>query len=166
MPQSQNWWYSVYKGTFIGNLMLSQTAEYALRAMVYLSMKGEAATGHEIALATKVPAGYLAKLMNLLVRSKLLKSQRGMGGGFVLAVPLEQISLLDVIDAVDPIEVIETCPLGIESHGCNLCPLHRRISKSISDVKQSLANEKLSELLRESKSPDCQSVPLTPRSSS
>ncbi len=144
--------------------MLSQTAEYALRAMVYLSMKGTAATGNEIAAATRVPAGYLLKLLNLLVRAKLLQSQRGLGGGFVLAVPMEDVSLLDVIDAVDPIEVIKTCPLGIESHGCNLCPLHRRLSKSISDVKESLASEKLSELVKEAKSPDCQSVPLTPRS--
>ncbi|MBX3137867.1 Rrf2 family transcriptional regulator, partial [Candidatus Obscuribacterales bacterium] len=48
--------------------MISQTAEYALRAMVFLAMQKSPAVGHEIAAATKVPPGYLSKLMQQLVK--------------------------------------------------------------------------------------------------
>ena len=64
--------------------MISQTAEYALRAVVFLSMNVDAAfTTQQIAVATKVPAAYLSKVMQSLVRAGLVRSQRGLGGGFI-----------------------------------------------------------------------------------
>jgi len=142
--------------------MISQTAEYALRAMTFLAMRASAATGQEIADVTKVPAGYLSKIMQQLVKARLLHSQRGIGGGFVLARPAAEISILDVINAVDPIKRLESCPLGIQSHGFNLCPLHKRLCDAIAGVEGAFAASTLSELIEESKSPACKSVPLTP----
>jgi Rrf2 family protein len=142
--------------------MISQTAEYALRAMVFLAMRNSAATGQEIAQTTRVPAGYLSKLMQQLVKAKLVNSQRGIGGGFVLAISPSEISILDVINAVDPLERIKTCPLGIASHGFNLCPLHKRLSDATAHVEGAFAATRLSELVEESQSPLCASVPLTP----
>ncbi len=80
--------------------MISQTSEYALRAMVFLAMQNSAATGQGIAEVTKVPPGYLSKIMQQLVKSKLVNSQRGIGGGFVLARTPAEISILDVVNAV------------------------------------------------------------------
>ncbi|MFA6208348.1 MAG: Rrf2 family transcriptional regulator [Candidatus Obscuribacterales bacterium] len=142
--------------------MISQTAEYALRAMVFLAMQKSAATGQGIAETTKVPPGYLSKIMQQLVKRKLVNSQRGIGGGFVLARSPEEISILDVVNAVDPIEKITTCPLDIQSHGLNLCPLHKRLSAAVAQVELAFAESKLSELVTESQSPLCSSVPLTP----
>lgn len=141
--------------------MISQTAEYALRAMVFLAMRNLAATGQEIAEITKVPPGYLSKIMQQLVKAKLVNSQRGIGGGFVLAKSPTDISILDVVNAVDPIERIMSCPLGLESHGFNLCPLHKRLSEATTHVEKAFAASSLSELVEESKSPLCASVPLT-----
>ena len=140
--------------------MISQTAEYALRAMVFLAMQKSPAVGHEIAAVTKVPPGYLSKLMQQLVKSKLVNSQRGIGGGFVLARAPVDISILDVVNAVDPIEKITSCPLDIMSHGLNLCPLHKRLSLATAQVEQAFAQSNLSELVEESRSPLCTSVPL------
>ncbi len=140
--------------------MISQTAEYALRAMVFLAMQESTVTGQQIAKVTKVPPGYLSKLMHLLVKAKLVDSQRGIGGGFILSKKPNEISILDVVNAVDPIERIETCPLDIQSHGLNLCPLHRRLSDAIARVEAAFAASTLSELTEEAKSPLC-SVPLT-----
>lgn len=140
--------------------MISQTAEYTLRAMVFLAMRNAPATGLEIADATKVPAGYLAKLMQQLVKAKLVKSQRGIGGGFVLAMETDAITILDVINAVDPLKRIEVCPLGLTAHGMNLCPLHKRLSDATAQVESAFKNSTLSELVSESKSPLCSSVPL------
>ncbi len=142
--------------------MISQTAEYALRAMVYLAMQRSAVTGHDIAAITKVPPGYLSKIMQQLVKGKLVSSQRGIGGGFILSRTPNEISILDVINAVDPIERIESCPLGIQSHGLNLCPLHKRLSEATAHVEAAFAHSRLSELIEESQSPLCKSVPLTP----
>ncbi|NUQ01687.1 MAG: Rrf2 family transcriptional regulator, partial [Armatimonadetes bacterium] len=94
--------------------MISQTAEYALRAIVCLAAQPEGRlTTPQIAGATRVPAGYLSKVLQLLGRAGLVRSQRGLGGGFVLARPAELISVLDVVNAVDPIQRITGCPLEL-----------------------------------------------------
>ncbi|HMX45808.1 MAG TPA: Rrf2 family transcriptional regulator [Candidatus Obscuribacter sp.] len=143
--------------------MISQTAEYALRAMVFLAMKDGAATGQEIAAVTLVPGGYLSKIMQQLAKAKLVHSQRGIGGGFTLARQAKEISILDIVNAVDPIKHIRSCPLDIKSHGVNLCPLHARLSTASRQVEEAFAKSTLAELITESRSPDCLSVPLTPR---
>ena len=139
--------------------MISQTAEYALRAMVFLAMRDSAATGQEIAETTKVPPGYLSKIMQQLVKKQLVNSQRGIGGGFVLSKKTIEISILDVVNAVDPIQRITSCPLGLQSHGFNLCPLHKRLSEATAHLENAFASSTLSELVAESKSPLCGSVP-------
>ena len=129
--------------------------------MVFLAMQKTAVTGQQIAEVTKVPPGYLSKLMHQLVKGKLVSSQRGIGGGFVLAKKPNEISILDVINAVAPIVRIESCPLGLQSHGLNLCPLHKRLSDAISKVEAAFAASSLSELIEDSNSPLCSSFPLT-----
>lgn len=126
-----------------------------------MAMRDSAATGQQIAEKTKVPAGYLSKIMQQLVKSKLVNSQRGIGGGFVLSREPIEISILDVVNAVDPIARIKYCPLGIKSHGINLCPLHHRLSQAIEHVETAFAESNLGELVAESESPLCVSVPLT-----
>jgi Rrf2 family transcriptional regulator, nitric oxide-sensitive transcriptional repressor len=94
-------------------LMISQTAEYALRAVVWLASSPDRAHGTpQIATAVKVPAGYLAKVMQRLARAGLVVSSPGRLGGFRIARPATEISVFDVVNAVDPIRRIHTCPLG------------------------------------------------------
>src|ERR1041384_8003246 len=98
--------------------MISRTAEYALRVIVQLaSLEGKPATTRQIAQATRVPEGYLAKVLQSLGRAGLIRSQRGLRGGSILVRLPEQISIYDVIDSVDPIQRIRSCPLGLKSHG-------------------------------------------------
>lgn len=129
--------------------MFSQTAEYALRAVVYLAaQQGAARTTQEIAQATKVPTGYLSKVMQNLGRKRLVQSQRGLHGGFTLARSPEELTVYDVIQAVDPIERYRSCPLGIKDH-VNLCPLHRRLDQSMKLVEDALRQSSIAELLAE-----------------
>ena len=129
--------------------MFSQTAEYALRAVVYLASQGGAAqTTQQIAEATRVPAGYLSKVMQGLSRAGLVHAQRGLHGGFTLARAAEELSVLDVIQAVDPIRRIRSCPLGIKGH-VNLCPLHRRLDQAVALVEDALQRSTIAELLAE-----------------
>lgn len=128
--------------------MISQTAEYALRAIVYLAInQGNAFTTQQISLTTKVPAAYLSKIMQPLVKARLVQSQRGLGGGFVLAKPPEEISILDVLDAVEPIQRIRTCPLGLKAHGTVLCALHKRIDDATAIIEKTFADTTIAEIL-------------------
>src|SRR5579871_6722562 len=93
-------WMSRSSFSFFETSMFSQTAEYALRAVVFLaSQEGKPRTTQEIALATKVPIGYLSKVMQGLGRKGLVHSQRGLHGGFTLARSAEELTVLDIIQA-------------------------------------------------------------------
>lgn len=132
--------------------MISQTAEYALRAVVYLaSQEGAPQTTQQIAAVTKVPIGYLSKVMQSLSRLGLVHSQRGLHGGFTLTRPPESLSVYDVIQAVDPLRRIQSCPLGIKGH-MSLCPLHRRLDQAVAMVQEALQASTIAELLAEPKS--------------
>ncbi|HEV7221799.1 MAG TPA: Rrf2 family transcriptional regulator [Pirellulales bacterium] len=129
--------------------MISQTAEYALRAIVYLADQAETPqTTRQIAAVTLVPAGYLAKVMQGLSRAGLVRAQRGLHGGFTLAKPATDLTVLDVVQAVDPLRRITHCPLGLKGHTA-LCPLHRRLDGAVAMVEQALGGSTIAELLRE-----------------
>jgi Rrf2 family protein len=103
-------------------------------------------SSHAIAEATKVPPKYVSKILNDLVEARLVTSRRGPHGGFVLAREPERISVLDVVNAVDPIRRIETCPLGIPTHGKNLCRLHRKLDDTIAMVEETLRSSSITEM--------------------
>lgn len=131
--------------------MISQTAEYALRAMVCLADSPEdKLTAQVIAQRTQVPAGYLSKVMQALARAGLADSQRGLRGGFALARSPAEISVLDVVNAVDPVRRIRTCPLNRPDHGTDLCPLHSRLDRAMAETERALGASSLAELLAES----------------
>jgi Rrf2 family protein len=139
--------------------VVSQTLEYALRAVVAIAQHGgEACTAQKIAAITKVPAPYLSKLLQGLVRAGVLRSQRGLHGGFVLTKAPSTLSIWDVVDAVEPIKRIQACPLGIGAHGAALCPLHRRLDSALALVEQSFRETTIAELLGQpgSTSPLCE----------
>jgi Rrf2 family protein len=130
------------------DLLVSQTAEYALRTMVWLaSQDGEARTTRQIAEATRVPPGYLSKILQSLGRGGLVNAQRGLRGGFTLSRPPEEITPLDVLTVVDPVKRIDRCPLGIEGHRTSLCPLHQRLDDTLARIEADLGAVTISRLL-------------------
>jgi Rrf2 family protein len=137
--------------------MFSQKVEYALRAVVHLAASAPAArTVEQIATATKVPQAYLAKVVQALVHAGVLRSQRGIGGGISLVKAPAELTILEVVNAVDPIRRINHCPLDLASHGVNLCPLHRRVDNALAMVEEAFRSTTLAEVLAEPTS----SVPL------
>lgn len=130
--------------------MLSHTVEYALRAATFMATApGVAHTVDRIAKATHVPVAYLAKVMQQLVRGGIVVSRRGVGGGFTLAKAPEKLRILEVVQAVDPIRRITTCPLGLAAHGRHLCPLHRRLDDALAAMEKAFAATTLAEVLAE-----------------
>jgi Rrf2 family protein len=130
--------------------MFSQTAEYALRAVVWLASHDSGVhSTPTIAAATRVPRGYLSKVVQALTRAGIVASHAGRRGGIRLARPARELSVFDVIQAVDPISRIGSCPLGIETHDVQLCPLHRRLDDAIAAVGSALAATTIADLLAE-----------------
>jgi Rrf2 family protein len=137
--------------------MFSQTVEYALRAVVHLAYEApDARTTAQIAEATKVPKDYLSKILQGLAKRGIVTTQRGVGGGVSLAKTPEEVTILDVVNAVEPIERITTCPLGLKTHGVRLCPLHKRLDAAMATVEAAFRNTTLAEVLAEPSA----SVPL------
>jgi len=130
--------------------MFSQTVEYALRAVVYLARRpGVPATTEAVATATKVPAAYLAKVLQNLTRNGVVRSQRGTGGGVSLIKSPDELTILEVVQAVDPIKRIKTCPLGLKAHGVRLCPLHKRLDDALAMVEDAFRKTTLAEVLND-----------------
>ncbi|GAB5444539.1 MAG: Rrf2 family transcriptional regulator [Fuerstiella sp.] len=130
--------------------MLSQTVEYALRAIVHLAQHApNPQKTSEIAAATKVPAAYLAKVLQSLRAKDLVRLQRGVGGGVSLIPQPAELTILDVVNAVDPIQRITSCPLDLASHGVRLCALHRRMDDAIEGMEAAFAATTLAELLED-----------------
>lgn len=109
--------------------ILSQTAEYALRAVVHIARYAGNGPVHatELAAATDVPENYLRKVLHELVRGGVLQSSRGKNGGFQLAVPADELSLLTVVCQFDRLTEQRRCLLGrAECSDVDPCPMHHR----------------------------------------
>lgn len=128
--------------------MISQTVEYALRAMVVLANQPDTSqTGQSIAAQAQLPTDYLQKILQALNRAGLVAAQRGKHGGFTLTRPPDELTILDIVNAVDPIRRIEYCPLKIKAHGTRLCALHRKLDSALALVEDAFSSTTLSDIL-------------------
>jgi len=130
--------------------VFSQTVEYALRAVVHLADHSPSPrTTDQIAVATLVPKPYLSKVIQGLCGAGILQSKRGIGGGVALVKSPAELTILDVVNAVEPIARIRECPLGLKTHGVRLCPLHRRMDNALATVEAAFRDTTLAEVLAE-----------------
>lgn len=128
--------------------MLPKTAEYALRAIVWLARDQQLLEPADaLAARTQIPRRYLHKVLQDLARAGLVRSQPGPGGGYALACKPEKTTILDVVNAVAPLERIRHCPLGLPGH-TRLCPLHRELDKAYAATETALARVTLASLVR------------------
>jgi len=128
--------------------LLSEASEYALRAAVWMAQRpGQIHKVRDIAQATHAAPGYLVKVMQALAKAGILAAQRGSTGGFVLRRDPATLSVLELINAVDPIERIHACPLGADAHERQLCPMHRRIDDAMAAIEQGFAKTTVQDLI-------------------
>lgn len=130
--------------------MISPTAEYALRAAVYLGSNPKVArTNQQIADATMVPPAYLSKVLQALARAGILSSQRGLGGGYRLNRETNEVSLLTVVNAVDEIDRIRSCPLGLVEESAGLCTLHQQLDQALASFEKFLSDTTVSHMVQQ-----------------
>jgi len=128
---------------------MSNTVEYALRAVVWLAdHPGEYHSSAEIAEATKMPGSYLSKILKGLSQEKIVKGQRGVNGGFTLLRDPDGLTMLEVVNAVEPVQRILDCPLGLEVHGKNLCNLHRTLDDVMIKIEQAFGEHTIGWMLK------------------
>jgi len=129
---------------------LSKTSEYAVRALIYLAA-ADCAPCSVRSLHTKldIPEKYLGRLMNNLADKGLLIATRGMLGGYSLAKPLADVTLLDIVDTVDGLADYERCILGFPTCGDDdPCPLHEQWGPKREGIKTMLAQTTLADMAR------------------
>ena len=108
-------------------MIFSNTTEYAIRGLAELAGRssGETILLEQLIAGTNLPRDFLAKIFQKLVRAKLLTSAKGRGGGFALARPAHQITLLNIVEAIEGPQPLDGCVVGLER--CNdemPCPQH------------------------------------------
>lgn len=133
-------------------MIYSKTSQYAIRALCYLTTKnGGFATISEVGKATGIPPSYVAKVFQCLVRSGILKSQSGPGGGFSLGVDASKLTLLRIVQAVDePSESpLKNCVMGqAECNDKNPCSLHPIWKKAREAMCRRLAMDSILDVAR------------------
>ena len=130
-------------------LRLTNTADYAIRAMVHLACQpaGTVCLKDEVAGACKVPASFLAKILRRLVRADLLSSTRGAKGGFRLARDPATISLLEVVGAIEgPLTVAPCTACPCNCPWCGACPADAVWREAQQQVERVLAASSLDQL--------------------
>ena len=136
--------------------MLSRTAEYALRAALYLARRQEEGpvSAEVVAAALGAPANYLSKTLQLLAREGILTSVRGPGGGFTLVERPEMLSIARVVAPFEESHGTGRCLLG--DRPCNAadpCAAHQRWSAIKEAATRSLAITMIADLLAEAPAP-------------
>lgn len=136
--------------------MISQTAEYALRAVLYLAAEknGDPVPVETIADRLSMPRNYLSKTLHTLAKRGILTSARGPRGGFELAVPGSELSLFEVIEPFDDLERRGQCLLGRpECSDRTPCAAHHRWQALAQSVSGFFRETTVEDLVREVSDP-------------
>ena len=144
--------------------LMTDATEYGLRAMVWLANQPrEPHKLQAIADATGAASGYLIKVLQALTKAGIVSAHRGTTGGFALDRDPDTLTVLEVVSAIDPIERIRSCPLGLSAHSRELCRLHRRIDDSLAMIERDFAGTTISDLARDRSPSDhaCTALSIT-----
>ncbi len=130
--------------------MISSTAKYAIRAVLYLAVhcKEDEKIGiKKISEDLDIPAPFLAKILQNLSKQKLLSSTKGPHGGFGLGRDAHEISFLDIVEIIDGLDLFEECIFGLKV--CEqdetkkaLCPVHKK-SRPVRDQLYELFKDQI-----------------------
>ncbi len=124
-------------------MQITRQADYALRAILYLAKleNGEKASTKDIAETQKIPPSFLAKIVSQLSIAGLIQTSRGARGGIMLARSPEEISILNVVEAIDGPVLLNACT--VNSHVCPFgedCPLHEIWCETRNQMIEKLAS--------------------------
>jgi Rrf2 family iron-sulfur cluster assembly transcriptional regulator len=130
-------------------MLFSRQSEYAIRALTFLALQpaGKVAGGRAISEAEGIPMPFLWKILHTLTKRRLIRSFKGLHGGYELAMPASSVTLSMIIGATDSLELTGSCVLGLplcnEENGC---PLHETWKELRGKVTRMLDQNTLADL--------------------
>jgi Rrf2 family iron-sulfur cluster assembly transcriptional regulator len=136
---------------------LSKQSEYALQAVTYLASRERngRVSIKELSARLSIPSPFLAKILQDLVRKNLLTSLRGPAGGFALARPADQITLFDIVEAIDGTGFTGKCVMGFpECSGTHPCAVHATWGRLRDEVLAMLTDHTIAYVAAETKKPE------------
>ncbi len=130
-------------------VIFSKKCELALQAVLFLSAQqaGEKFSSYDISKKLNVPKEFVSKILQTLTGSGIAASRKGKSGGFYLAKPSSEIRLIDIVIAIDGMDIFHKCVLGFP--GCSFeepCPVHEKWGKLREQTYKMLSEETLEEL--------------------
>lgn len=134
--------------------MLTKSCEYAIRTVVFVALNNKVNNEgsnevhkvgiKEITKGLAFPGPFIAKILQGLVKAKLLVSTKGPHGGFYLKKSPEKISVLDIIEAVDGVELFQNCTLGLKKCSeVRPCPVHNSVKEYRNQLKKAFSDRTL-----------------------
>lgn len=131
-------------------MLLSKACEYGIRAVLHLTRHADADAYvpiRTISDALGIPYHFLAKVVQVLAQADVLTSSRGPNGGIALARPASQVTLQEVVLAIDGAEIFTECILGLPGCGeAKPCPLHEQWAPARARVHRMFSDASLAEM--------------------
>lgn len=137
--------------------MLSATCKYGIRAVIFIASRPDQKTNtglKQIAEKLIIPQPYLAKILQVLSRIKILHSSKGPHGGFHLLIPAEKLTLMDIIEAIDGGDFFDSCYVTGEK--CNfdkpdngVCILHNDLRKEKDNLAKFFSSKTIEDLVNQ-----------------
>jgi len=138
--------------------VITRETDYAIRATLYLAKQKDCSlpvSTSELSKEMAIPYRFLRKIVSKLVQAELIESRRGKGGGVSLARDASEISLIDIIDAVDPeASLLNRCL--VDERGCNRvthCGIHAELDRMQKQLNASLSEVTLASMSRHESAP-------------
>jgi Rrf2 family iron-sulfur cluster assembly transcriptional regulator len=139
------------------SLIFSRQCEYALQAVVYLALKkeGERISIKDLTRRLDIPYHFLGKILQGLTRKGFLTSVKGPHGGFALAMPAEEITLFQIVEAIDGAGFSHNCVMGFpDCSGKNPCAVHETWSGVRESITMMLQVKNIGEMAKKMKKPE------------
>lgn len=134
-------------------VIFSKACELGLQSVLFLSTKGDQVfNASEISIELKVPKEFVSKVLQILTSSGIVGSRKGKKGGFYLAKKPVEIKLIDIVEAIDGLDIFKSCVLGFP--GCSHetpCPVHDKWGKLREEAFKMLSEETLEDLMDKTK---------------
>ncbi len=130
-------------------MIYSQSSKYAVMALIELAVRqnNQPIQIKEISGATGIPHHFLAKLVQILVKDGILNSTKGRGGGIRFVLPPSQITIAEVVKAIDGQQTFQNCIFGLQNcDGTRDCPVHSMWSPIRNQIFNFLENTSIADL--------------------
>ncbi len=130
-------------------VIFSRKCEYGLQAALYLAAHDGSGpiSSDDIAEVLQIPKEFVSKILQSLTKHNIIASKKGKAGGFYLGKDAREIELIDIVEAIDGLDVFDSCVLGFpQCSPDHPCPVHDKWGTLRDEAYQMLSGETLDQL--------------------